>query len=323
MSIIVTTTFLLTTYFFMVASVVDRNKSRKPVVVLLSKLKRGLHMNTDAIGGILELDVDKIVPNRNQPRKKFDQASLTDLASSIKENGLLQPIVVRQLNDGSYEILAGERRWKAHQLLGRKKIPATVRDVDDEHSREIALVENIQREDLTLMEEVHTFRALTDYYGGSLEEVARATSKTVSYVEERLALLDLPQAVQTHLDNGGLNLSHAKVLLSLDDPKQQIAAAARAARYQLSANELKGGLQRMIGHKKNKQTTTGSGEKRVTHRKISNIAINLFDALERFDFDTLQDADEKERLGKQLSLVGDQVRVSLQKLSLPDSASRV
>ncbi len=164
------------------------------------------------------LPVERLTPGPFQPRRRFDAEELAELAESIREQGVLQPVLVRRAPDGdSYEIIAGERRWRAAQLAQLHEIPVLVREFDDRTAMEIALVENVQRRDLTALEEADGYHRLIEEYGHSQEEVARAVGKSRSHVANTLRLLNLPGEVRTLLEDGQLTAGHARTLIGHED----------------------------------------------------------------------------------------------------------
>ena len=180
----------------------------------------------DAAGHALrELPVDLIQRGRYQPRGDIDQEALQELADSITAQGVMQPIVVRPISDTRYEIIAGERRWRAAQLAGLGEIPAVIRDVPDEAAIAMALIENIQREDLNAMEEAASLQRLQQEFDLTQQEVAEAVGKSRSTVANLLRLMTLPEEVRRLVEHGDLEAGHAKALLGLDTADQ--AAAAR------------------------------------------------------------------------------------------------
>jgi ParB family chromosome partitioning protein len=168
--------------------------------------------------GALNLPIEKVHRNNDQPRRVFDADALKELADSIRERGVIQPILVRPLNQsqGDYQIVAGERRWRAAQTAGLQAIPALVRDLDDQEVMEIALIENIQRADLNALEEARGYAALMDRFDRSHEAIAGIVGKSRSHVANTLRLMRLPQVVQDHLAAGRLTAGHARALLDLD-----------------------------------------------------------------------------------------------------------
>jgi ParB family transcriptional regulator, chromosome partitioning protein len=164
-----------------------------------------------------EIDIDRILPNSHQPRKNFDEAALDELANSIREHGVVQPIVVRPLDDGFFQLIAGERRWRASQRAGLSRVPAVVRDAAENAVLELALIENLQREDLNPMEEAQAYERLIVEFGLTQEEVARRVGKNRATIANMLRLLRLPPEVQQWLRENRLTTGHAKALLSLSD----------------------------------------------------------------------------------------------------------
>ena len=164
-----------------------------------------------------EIDIERILPNSHQPRKNFDEEALNDLANSIREHGVVQPIVVRPLDDGFFQLIAGERRWRAAKRAGLGRVPAVVREAGEHSALEIALIENLQREDLNPMEEAQAYERLIVDFGMTQEEVARRVGKNRATIANMLRLLKLPSEVQQWLRENKLSAGHAKALLSLSD----------------------------------------------------------------------------------------------------------
>jgi len=164
-----------------------------------------------------EIDIDRILPNSHQPRKNFDEDGLNGLADSIREHGVVQPIVVRALEDGFFQLIAGERRWRASQRAGLTRIPAVVREATEHAALEIALIENLQREDLNPIEEAQAYNQLIQEFGITQEDVARRVGKNRATISNMLRLLRLPPEVQQWLRENRLSTGHAKALLSLSD----------------------------------------------------------------------------------------------------------
>jgi ParB family chromosome partitioning protein len=164
-----------------------------------------------------EIDIDRVLPNSHQPRKNFDEEALNELANSIREHGVVQPVVVRPLDDGFFQLIAGERRWRAAQRAGLGRVPAVVREAGEHAALELALIENLQREDLNPMEEAQAYERLIVDFGMTQEEVARRVGKNRATVANMLRLLRLPLEVQQWLRENRLTTGHAKALLSLSD----------------------------------------------------------------------------------------------------------
>lgn len=173
-------------------------------------------------GSINEIPVDKIMANPNQPRRDFDEETLAELSASIRELGIVQPITLRDKGDGTYLIIAGERRWRASQMAGLETIPAYVRTVDDENMMEMALIENIQREDLNAMEIALAYQNLMEQYKLTQERLSERVGKNRSTVTNYLRLLKLPATIQLALKRRELEMGHARALLSLNSAKQQL-----------------------------------------------------------------------------------------------------
>ena len=169
-------------------------------------------------GGPREIEIGRIRPNPHQPRTHFDETAIDELADSIAERGVLQPILLRASGDG-FEIVAGERRWRAAQRAGLHAIPAIVREIDDSVTAELALIENIQREDLNAVEEAEGYRQLVNRYGHTQEAVARIVHKSRSHVANLLRLLDLPEFVRQSLMRGDINMGHARAVAAAPDPE--------------------------------------------------------------------------------------------------------
>lgn len=185
--------------------------------------KSGLGKGLDALfldnetaegSSLMTLRISDIEPNKDQPRKTFEQEALTELAESIREHGILQPVVVRGMPGGVYQIIAGERRWRAGRMAGLAEIPAIVIEADDDKVRELALIENLQRQDLTPLEEAEGYRSLMQH-GMTQEEVAARLGKSRPVVANALRLLNLPDAVKKLLEDGSLTVGHARLLAGL------------------------------------------------------------------------------------------------------------
>jgi len=185
--------------------------------------------DSDAGAVLSDVPVGAVSPNPNQPRVHFDEESLTELASSIAEMGVLQPILVRPLDDGEFELIAGERRWRAAQRAGLTTIPAVVRLTDDVSSVEQALVENLHRQDLTALEEAAAYQQLLDEFGLTHDQIATRVGKSRSAITNSLRLLGLPPAVQHLLADGQLSAGHARALLGTPDRGRQEQLAREAA----------------------------------------------------------------------------------------------
>lgn len=184
-------------------------------------LGRGLdslfNENSTESGATVTLRLSEIEPNRDQPRKDFDQAALQELAESIKEHGLLQPILVRPLSNGRYQIVAGERRWRACRLAELEKVEVIIREMDDNETMQIALIENLQREDLNPIEEAEGYRSLIDKFGFTQEMLAQKMGKSRPAITNSLRLLGLNDTERAHLIKGDISQGHARALLAISD----------------------------------------------------------------------------------------------------------
>ena len=189
-------------------------------------------------GGAEKLKTSLIDPKSGQPRKTFDQDSLAELADSIATHGVLQPILVRASGNGRYQIIAGERRWRAAKLAGLSEIPAVILDRDDLAAAEIALVENLQREDLNPIEEALAFKSLSEEFGLTQEELSRRVGKSRSAVANATRLLELPDEAKAMVSSGALSAGHARTLLGLRDRNQIVPLAKRCVADGLSVREL-------------------------------------------------------------------------------------
>ena len=188
-------------------------------------------------GGVVKLRLSDVEPNGDQPRQQFDQEALSQLADSIAANGVLQPILVRPATGGTYQIIAGERRWRASKLAGLLEIPAIIMETDDLKTAQLALIENLQREDLNPYEEAKAYKALLTEYSLTQEEIATTLGKSRSAVANSLRLLDLPDEISVLLRDGSLSAGHCRALLGLRDKSNIGALAARVIARNLSVRE--------------------------------------------------------------------------------------
>jgi ParB family chromosome partitioning protein len=187
---------------------------------------------------IREIGVDRILPNPAQPRLSYEEESLTDLASSIREHGVLQPILVRPVGP-KYELIAGERRWRASRLAERETIPAIVAEFDDQTALEVSIIENLQREDVSPLEEAAMFRKMTDLFGYSVRQLAQKVGKDKGYIENRLRLADAPPDIRELVSLRRDTLSHAYELLKIGDERKRRRLAQRVALGELSLARLR------------------------------------------------------------------------------------
>ena len=184
-----------------------------------------------------EIDIERIIPNADQPRKSFDDNALDGLAVSIRVHGVVQPIIVRSLQDGVFQIVAGERRWRAAQRAGLTRVPALVRETHEHHALELALVENVQREDLNPLDEAQAYQRLLSDFGLTQDDVAARVGKRRATVANMLRLLKLPEKVRQWLQEGRLTVGHAKALLSLSDSDTIVATAHEIIRGNYSVRQ--------------------------------------------------------------------------------------
>ena len=219
---------------------------------------------------IWSLPIDKVNPNKTQPRKDFLKEHIQELSDSIKEQGLLQPITVRKTGE-TYEIIAGERRWRASQLAGLHSIPAIIKEVDDQKSMELALIENLQRENLNPVEEAMAYQLLIDDYDMSQQEVAKRVGKDRSTVTNALRVLTLPRDVRQMVRQGLVSLGHAKVLVSVEDPKTQVKLARKVIQKKLSVRALEKEVKKTKGGFKEEEL----GSLDVSERLAKGLATDL------------------------------------------------
>ncbi len=202
--------------------------------VSYNKITKPTETNT----GVLEVDINKIKPNPNQPRKNFDEDALKDLAASIKVHGIVQPIVLNKNADGTYMIIAGERRWRAANLCGLKTVPAIIKDYTEKQIKEISIIENLQREDLNPVEAAKAIKELMDEYGLTQEAVSERIGKSRSNVANTLRLLTLYPAVLDMIEKGKISAGHARCLVVVEDANEQLKLANAIVSKNLSVRDL-------------------------------------------------------------------------------------
>ena len=226
-------------------------------------MKKGLGRGLDALfqdneparapetgGAPTEVAVADIEPNRGQPRHVFDEEKLRELADSIREHGVVSPLIVSELGDGRYRIIAGERRWRAARLAGLQEVPVVVVEADDKTVMELALIENLQRQDLNPMEEAEGYRVLTEEYGLTQEEAAARVGKSRPAVANALRLLALPDEVRELVEKGELSAGHARAILSLPTKAKQKTAAQRILALRLSVRQAEAMCKRLAAEEK-------------------------------------------------------------------------
>jgi ParB family chromosome partitioning protein len=193
-----------------------------------------------------EVDIDLIEPNNVQPRTRFDDAQLEELAQSIKTNGVVQPILVRKTNGGRYQIVAGERRWRAAQRAGLQRIPSVIRDVPDDKMLELALIENIQRQELNAIEEAYAYKRLIETFNLTQETVAQRVGRDRTFVTNYLRLLRLPEDIQRLVEENKLSMGHARALLGIDDADKQRQIARNIIERSLSVRDTERAVKRVV-----------------------------------------------------------------------------
>lgn len=205
-------------------------------------MKKALGKGLDALipkkeETLMEIDIERIIPNESQPRKDFPEESLKELAQSIKQKGVLQPIVVSRVGDGTFRIVAGERRWRAARIAGLEKIPAIIKDIKDEEAAEIALIENIQREDLDPVEIALCLEKLLRDFNITQEELSKRIGKDRATIANYLRILRLPDKIKEYLRQGILTMGHAKAIASVEDSQKQIEIAEEVIKRSLSVRQ--------------------------------------------------------------------------------------
>lgn len=223
-------------------------------------------ITTGGSSNINEVRMDLIQPNPNQPRREFDDDALQELANSIRQIGIIQPITLRDMGDGTYIIIAGERRWRASQRAGLTHIPAYIRTVDDENMMEMALVENIQRQDLTALEVALAYQHLIEQYGLTQEQLSEKVGKNRATVTNYLRLLKLPASIQMALKNRDIDMGHARALLSLEDPTAQLKVFEEMKASHLSVRK----IEEMV-----KELSSGGSVKSGDGKRIRQKGSNL------------------------------------------------
>lgn len=222
---------------------------------------------------IWQVAIEKMVPSEFQPRSHFEKEKLEELSSSIKQNGILQPIVARKLASGRFEIIAGERRWRAAQLAGLQEVPVILKNLEDQKTLEMAIIENVQREDLNAVEEAEAYQRLATEFKLTQQQVADKVGKDRATVANAMRLLVLPASVREMIVKSEISAGHAKVLLSLANPEKQIEIAKKIPVQKLSVRQLEKIVAQESAEKK--AAATPSVESNVTQRLISGLAEEL------------------------------------------------
>ena len=214
---------------------------------------------------IRQVSIDSVQPCPSQPRKDFERQPLEELAASIEVNGILQPLVARKTGKGQLELIAGERRWRAAQIAGLETVPVIVREASDSQVLELALVENLQREDLNPVEEAQGYALLMEAFDLTQEATAQRVGKSRAAVANAVRLLNLPEALQTHLRQGRLSVGHAKVILGLDEAQQQTLVANRVIKESLSVRETEDLVDKLQGGSTGKTPPQRTPQTRGVH----------------------------------------------------------
>lgn len=241
-------------------------------------MKKGLGKGLGALlgteetenGGIMEIRISDIEPNVNQPRKTFDDEKLAALAESIKQHGVVQPLIVQRDGD-TYRIVAGERRWRAARLAGLDTVPVIVRDLSDRQVMEVALIENLQREDLNPIEEAEAYERLISEFGMKQEEVASVVGKSRPAITNSIRLLSLNDEIKSRVISGEISSGHARALLSLDDQKLQLEAMQEIIDKSLSVRETEKLIKQLMTPKKQKEKKAPDAEYQAIEERFREI----------------------------------------------------
>lgn len=215
----------------------------------------------EAKENIRHVRLTDVEPNKNQPRKDFDDAQIQTLADSINEYGLISPIIVRPIADERYQIVAGERRWRACKMAGVTEIPIIIKDLDEEETAKIALIENLQRSDLNPIEESSAYKQLMDNYGLTQEAVSKIVGKSRSVIANSVRLLSLPEKVQDMLKNGSITVGHAKALAAISDEEYMTELAEKAASGEITVRNIEKAAQLQNENEKPEKSSAGRSEK--------------------------------------------------------------
>ncbi len=195
---------------------------------------------------LIDVDIDLIEPNSLQPRTNFDEEHLEELAQSIRANGIIQPLLIRRFGENGFQLIAGERRWRAAQRAGLHRVPAIVRDIPDDKILELALIENIQRQELNPIEEAHAYKSLIETLGLTQELVAQRVGRDRTFVTNYIRLLRLPDDIQRLLEQGKISMGHARALLGVDDPEIQRKVANSIISQGLSVRETERAIKKIV-----------------------------------------------------------------------------
>lgn len=223
------------------------------------------------------LRITEIEPNREQPRKNFSDEAITALAESIRDHGMLQPILVRPMEDGSYRIVAGERRWRAARMLGLDEVPVNIKEMTDTEAAQLALIENLQRENLNPVEEAMGFKELIEKYGMTQDAVAKTIGRSRSSVSNSMRILALPDRILNMVEDGELSLGHAKALLSFENEDLMIATAVKAANGGLTVRQVERAAQKSL---ENEDEQSEKSNRRIDNYFVE-VELSLKEALGR------------------------------------------
>lgn len=232
-----------------------------------------LENNTDSMVSTSTLNINEITPNKEQPRKTFDETALEELADSIRQHGVLQPLLVRPLTSGGYQLVAGERRWRASRLAELKEVPVIIKELSDTEAMEIAIIENLQREDLNPIEEAEGLQALIDKCGYTQEQVATSVGKSRPAITNALRLLKLPEEVREMAKDGTISAGHARALLAFDNQPMMIECANQIVSKKLTVRDVE---------KMAKRPATSSAKIKTAQRRDSfydEVELSLTEAL--------------------------------------------
>lgn len=232
-----------------------------------------LENNTDSMVSTSTLNINEITPNKEQPRKTFDETALEELADSIRQHGVLQPLLVRPLTSGGYQLVAGERRWRASRLAELKEVPVIIKELSDTEAMEIAIIENLQREDLNPIEEAEGLQALIDKCGYTQEQVATSVGKSRPAITNALRLLKLPEEVREMAKDGTISAGHARALLAFDNQPMMIECANQIVSKKLTVRDVE---------KMAKRPATTSTKTKTAQRRDSfydEVELSLTEAL--------------------------------------------
>jgi ParB family chromosome partitioning protein len=240
--------------------------------MLMAKGGLGIGLDTLFLDNTNDVQVKKtlrtteIEPNRNQPRKNFSEEAISALADSIREHGMLQPILVRPISSGGYQIVAGERRWRAARMLGLDEVPVNIRELSDAETMQIAIIENLQRENLNPIEEAAGYNELIEKYGMTQDKVAKMVGRSRSAVANSVRLLSLPERVVKMLENGEISAGHGRALLGFENEELLIATALKAAEGGLTVRQVERAAQK---------STEDHSDDKSSDKRIDNYFVEM------------------------------------------------